>query len=131
MTFTVADLMLTDQVQGELEAALANVGLAQPLDQCIAEAQAIVADYIAGYVVSDDRQKDLVRAIALWKAFSIAGQGKAPEGYRAGYDEAMAWLKDARDGKFALVEDEEADDPAASGAWGSQTRLAMPGDPTE
>lgn len=125
MTFAPADLLLTDEVQGELTQALTNAGMVQPLEQCIAEAQAVVTDYTAAYSIADDRERGWVRAIALWKAFTISGQGKVADAYQKSYDLAMEELKDVRDGKFALAPSAVAPEPEQVGTWGGTTRISL------
>lgn len=129
MTFTVSDLLLADDVLAELNDALANSGVVAAVEQCIAEAVSVVTSYTSSYTIDDDRLKGWVRPIALFKAFSITGQGKSPQGYKDAYEAALAELKDVRDGKFPYAP-ATATATAATGAWGSQTRIAMLGDPT-
>lgn len=129
MTFTVSDLLLADDVLAELNDALANSGVVAAVDQCIAEAVALVDSYTSAYTIADDRIKGWVRPVALFKAFSITGQGKSPQGYKDAYEAALAELKDVRDGKFPYAPATTVA-TSSTGAWGSQTRLAMPGDAT-
>ena len=119
---TPAQLLLTDERQTQLTAALANTGLDDPLAQCIAEAAADVARLTAGYVIADESLAGWTRALALWKAFTIAELG-VPEDIEKAYDAAVAELRDIAQGRRPNLPHAEASPAADAGAWGSQRRI--------
>ena len=101
MAFTIPDLLLTDEKLAQLTTALANTGGAagqDPLGTAIAEAESTVARYTAGYDLGEDDRKTLVRRVALFNAYALAGP--VPDEISKAYDKAMDELRDIRDGKF-------------------------------
>jgi len=109
MAFLVQDLLLTDEKLALLTAALANTGQTDPLSTAIAEAESTVARYTAGFDLGEDDRKALVRRIALFNAYALAGP--VPDEISKAYDKAMDELRDIRDGKFL----QSAQDTTGSG----------------
>lgn len=125
MSFTADQLLLTDERKTQLIAALANTGLADPLGTCITEATADVDRYTAGYTIAQSSLDGWIRALALWKAFTVASLG-VPDDIQKAYDAAITELKDIALGKRPnLPRTDEADDPNTStGTWGSATKIS-------
>lgn len=124
MSFTADKLMLTDNRREQLTAALANTDLDDPLATCIAEAEADVARFTAGYTIDQSSLDGWIRALALWKAFVVAELG-VPEDIQKAYDEAIAELKDIALGKRPNLPrtDDAEDNNTSTGNWGSDTKI--------
>lgn len=122
---TVADLLLDTARQAELAAALTNLGMTSPLEQCIAEAEATVGFYTRGYDVPPETRASWVRTLALARAYTLAGALSADQ--RQAETDVMTELKaiaaGERPGLPRLQEEGATSSP--SGAWGSETRLTM------
>ena len=124
MAFTIEKLLLTDERKTQLTAALANTGQSDPLGQCITEATADVARYTAGYVIEEAASDGWTRAIALWKAFTVA-ELAVPDDIKAAYDEAMKELIAISKGErpnLPRVDDGE-EQASSTGAWGSEAKI--------
>ena len=120
---TIAQLLLTDERQTQLTSALASTGLADPLARCITEAEADVARFTAGYVIAQDSLDGWTRAIALWKAFTVAELG-VPDDIQKAYDAAVGELKDIALGKRPNLPREDVGSTPERGAWGSSTKIS-------
>lgn len=120
---TVTDLLLTDDRQEQLTAALANTGIAEPLVLCLTEAAADVARFTAGYVIAQSSLNGWTRALALWKAFTLAELG-VPEDVQKAYEAAMDELTAIAKGERPNIPQTPVTTPPASaGAWGSRDKL--------
>src|SRR5919109_3360835 len=119
MAFVVADLLLTEEKLALLTAALANTGQADPLATAIAEAEATVTRYAAGFPLGEADRKTLVRRLALFNAYGLAGP--VPDEIKKAADDAMSELRDIRDGKFARST--ETDSGTGGGSYGSDTKI--------
>jgi len=120
---TTSQLLLTDDRQAQLTSALANTGLADPLGKCLSEAEADVARFTAGYAIAQDSLDGWTRAIALWKAFTVAELG-VPDDIQKAYDAALAELKDIALGKRPNLPRSEPVPTPNPGAWGSAARIS-------
>lgn len=124
MALTVDQLLLTDDRKTQLIAALANTGEDEPLERCIAEAEADVARYTAGFTIAQSSLDGWARIIALWKAYLLAELG-VPEDIALAYKDAKEELTAIAEGKRPnLPRPTDADTPAPStGNWGSREKI--------
>lgn len=124
MALTVQALFLTADRSAQLDSALASVGTDRPLETLVAEAEAKVQHYAAGYVVDDHVRDGFARILALYQAFVIA-ETTVPEDLRAAHTEVMDALRAiaAGDVENLPVEDEDLMKDTAA-AWGSEPRIA-------
>lgn len=131
MPFTPDQLLFTATKQAQLTAALANTGVEDPLQLCCEEAEADVARLTTGYTIAQESLDGWIRAVALWKAYTLAETG-VPDAVQKSYDAAMAELRDIAAGKRPnLPRTDAEEDPSSSvGTWGSRTKLTFPGDIT-
>ena len=87
MTFTRSDLLvdMSDKELTGLTQSLVNQGDPDPIATTIAEQQARMERYIHVYVVDDDWQKTLLRALVLWRLCQRVGnvQEKRQKSYDA------------------------------------------------
>lgn len=124
MTFLSTDLLVKQDELDGITAALANATITDPIASAIAQAQAQLEVYTGRYVVPDNWQKKLVRALALHDLYAQIGQ--IPPQRQAAYDAALKELEAIRDGKFPTLEEAE---PApgtlstADGSYGSETKF--------
>lgn len=119
---TIHDLLLPDNELSQLTNALANTGFDNPLDQCLAEAEATVAFYTSAYEIGEAIRTKWVRRLAIWAAYRLAGP--IPDNHQISYEAAMKELEAVRDGKFsAPAASVEPEAPAATGAWGSEDNI--------
>lgn len=129
-TFAAEDLGLGSEVLDQLTAACANNGVPLPIDSAIDAAVGMVTDYTTKYVLTDLRYERLVRALAVYELYRLAGGG-IPQGIDDGNNKALSELKDIRDGKFpdlARIGETAGSVTAAKGKWGSQTAIPMRSD---
>jgi len=117
---TLSELLLTATRQSQLTAALANLGVPAPLETCIAEAEADVTRYATGYTLAGAARNGFVRALALFKAFSLCGP--VPADIQRQYDEAIAELKAIAAGQRPNLE-QTAAAPSSRGSWGSREKV--------
>lgn len=123
---TTAQLLLTAERLTQFTAALGDGAL----ETLIVEAEAHVAQYTRGFVVEQTVIDKYTRTITLYQAH-LAAEFGVPEDLKSAYDAVMSELQDIADGKQPLPQEEgESGATVAGGGWGSQTRLAMRGDPT-
>lgn len=120
--------LLADISRKELDGLakkLVELGDPDPITVTITEQRQKVDDYTRRFDLPPDREKRLIRALALFEL--MARLGAIPEKRQTKYDEAMKELRDIRDGKFP---DLLRKDPAPAGLsdvrgrFGSQPRLA-------
>lgn len=126
VAFEESDL-LPDISQEELSgiaATLVASGDPQPIASYIAASREKVDLYTNRYVLDDNHEKALIRALCLFELYSRLGS--IPEKRKLKYDEAMRELREIRDGKF---QDLPQKDPLPDsvqpyeGRWGSKTKL--------
>jgi hypothetical protein len=131
MSFTPDQLLLTPDKAAQLTAALANLTEADPLQLCCTEAEADVTRYTTGYVIAQESLDGYTRAIALWKAYTLAEIG-VPEAIQKAYEAAIGQLKDIATGKIPNTPRTPAEEELPSsdtGGWGSRSKIMFPGDP--
>ena len=126
MTFTESDLT-TDISRKELDGIakkLVEDGDPEPIATTISEQSRKVADYTRRYVLDEERQRRLIRALVLFELTSRVGS--IPDKRQTKYDAAMKELEGIRDGKFPdlqLVSPVPSDISPARGAWGGKKRF--------
>src|SRR4051812_43588968 len=99
MVFTEADLHVDiskDELDG-IAKSLVEMGDPDPIATTITEQLQKVEDYTRRWAMPDDRVKRIVRALVLFELYSRLGT--LPDKRETKYKEAMAELKDIRDGK--------------------------------
>lgn len=103
MTFTRSDLLvdMSDKELTGLTQQLVNQGDPDPIATTITEQQTRMERYIHVYVVDDDWQKTLLRALVIWRLCQRVGS--IQEKRQKSYDAAMRELTDIRDGKFKFL----------------------------
>jgi len=120
MAFLQSDLLLTADKLAQLTNALASLGQADPLQTCITEATADVARFTASYTLEAAATNGFIRALALYRAYALAGTGVPPE-VQKNYDESKAEL-------VAISEGKRKNLPSTStvtGNYGGETQLTM------
>lgn len=122
MAFTVDQLALTDDRKEQLQAALANSGLADPLGQCISEAGSEVSRLTAGFVIEEASLNSWTRKIALWNAFVLA-ELSVPEDIQTAYDDTMKELRAIAAGDRPNLPRTDANPAPGKGGWGSKTKI--------
>lgn len=125
MTFERSDLLvdISDKELDPLATKLVQMGDPDPIASTIAEQQARMERYIHLYVVPDDWQRTLLRALVLWRIYQRIES--IPEKRQKSYDDALKELTQIRDGKFKtipLADPAPADVSAGRGRSGSQPR---------
>lgn len=126
-TFVAEDLMLGQETLNELTAACSNSGIADPCASAIQLGVSMVDDYTTKYALTDDRYKRLVRALAVYELYRLAGGG-VPDAIEKANTAAMRELEGIRDGKFpdlARKGETAGAVTATKAAWGSVPRVAM------
>jgi hypothetical protein len=129
-TFTPEDLSLGSEVLDQLTSACANQLIVDPIASAISQAVGMVSDYTTKYVLTDLRYQRLVRALAVYELYRLAGSG-VPDAIDQANKTAIAELKDIRDGKFpdlARVGEAAGAVTVAKGKWGSQAVIPMRSD---
>lgn len=123
MAFEKNDLLLTPTKLAQLEAALANTGVTDPLGVAIAEAEAEVVRLTYGYVIAELVMDSWIRVVALYKAWSITGA--VPEDLRREYEAVMKELAAISAGERKNLPRVSAPALAtpAQGSWGSGTKI--------
>lgn len=124
MSFAISQLLLSEDKSTELTRALANTGIAAPLETCIAEAQADVTRLTTGYILDENSQNSFIRALALFKAYSLAGI--VPPDVEKQYDLTLKELTEIAQGKRTnLARPESTEGSASTGNWGSAEKLSL------
>jgi hypothetical protein len=124
MTFTRTDLLvdISDRELTAITTKLVEMGDPDPIAATIAEQQARMERYIHRYVVDDNWQKTMLRALVLWKLqFRL---GNVSERRQKAFDDALKELIQIRDGKFKdlpLKDPQPEDSGAGQGRSGSRT----------
>ena len=122
MAFTVDQLALTDDRKEQLQAALANSTVADPLAQAIAEAVSEVSRLTAGFVIAEASLNSWTRKIALWNAFVIA-ELSVPEDIQTAYDDTMKELRAIAAGDRPNVPRVTTTPAPGKGSWGSNAKI--------
>jgi hypothetical protein len=124
-TFAAEDLLLSSETLDQLTSACANNGVPLPIDRAIKTAVGMVDDYTTQYAITDDRYERLMRPLAVYELYQLAGGG-VPDAIAKANEKAIAELKEIRDGKFPDLA-REGETPgsttAAKGNWGSAERF--------
>jgi len=97
MAFTDNDLLLSADRAAQLTRALANIGVADPLQYLCDEAAADVARLTTGYVIDANALRGFIRSLALFRIYGYAGP--VPKDIQAAYDSAKAELEAIAGGK--------------------------------
>lgn len=120
MAFAPDQLLLTATKLAQLEAALGGAGT---LTRICAEAEADVARYTAGYTLAQESLDGFIRALALFKAFSLVGP--VPADIKLQYEKALEELQAIASGQRTNLP--RADDPEIAGSpagqWGSEEKI--------
>lgn len=122
---TSSDLLLTAERLAQFNAALGAGGL----DTLIDEAEKYIEARTSGYEIEQQVLDGFMRTIVLRKAHLVT-EGAVPEDLKSDYDQVITDLDKIADGKWPLGRTAHGEVEPEVGAWGSQTRLAMRGDPT-
>jgi ribonucleotide reductase alpha subunit len=123
MAFTVAQLALTDDRKQQLEAALANSELEDPLEQAIAEAVSEVSRLTAGFVIEEASLNSWTRKVALYNCFVIA-ELSVPEDIKDAYDDTMEELRAIASGKRTNLPRIDVTPAPGKGTWGSAEKIS-------
>ena len=126
-SFTAEDLGLGTDLLDQLTAACANNAVPLPIDAAINLAVGKVDLYTAGYALTDDHYKRLVRALAVYELYEKAGGG-IPTAQEKNNTDALQELHDIRDGKFPALAKlgQTAGSVSGTGAkWGSDERIGI------
>ena len=124
--FTEEDL-LADISRKELDGIakkLLELGDPEPIPVTITEQTQKVDDYTRRYVLTEDRERRLIRALVLFEIY--ARLASIPPKRQTKYDEAMRELRDIRDGKFPDIAERTElppDLPSARGRWGGKEQI--------
>ena len=127
MAFTVQDLLLSEERAAQLVAALANLGVDDPLQKVVDEAIADVSRYVAGYVISEAARAGWTRVLALHRAY-LSAEMTVPEDIQTAFEAVIEELTAIAEGKRPNLPLAPTDPGApvvtAAGDWGSQTRVS-------
>lgn len=124
MAFTKYDLLLDAAKLAQLTKALANTGVADPVQSCVNEGIAEVERLTSGYVIADAAKYGWIRALALFKAYSLAGP--VPEDVQKQYDGAIKQLEAIATGavkNLPVAASESGSNAGAAGKWGSGEKI--------
>lgn len=126
MTFERSDLYadISEKELAGIADKLVVAGDPDPVDTAIAENQAKMQRFIHFYVVDDNWQKQLLRALVLWDLYKRLGS--IPPKRQTAYDEAMKTLREIRDGKFKtlpLADPAPEDVSAGHGRYGGEAKI--------
>jgi hypothetical protein len=126
MPFTVQDLLLTEERKTQLTAALANLGVADPLGKIVGEASADVARLTRGYVIEESSVNGWIRVLALERAYLVAELG-VPEDMATAADAAREELAAIASGRRPNLQLAAAPStaPVSSGSWGSSPKVPI------
>lgn len=124
MAFTKDDLLLSADKAAQLTRQLSSLNLADPLQYCCDEAAATVARMTTGYVLDDVSSKQLIRALAVEKAYSYAN-APAPEGVKTDAKNALDELRAIAAGNRPnLPKVATPSQTTIIGAWGSGCKIS-------
>jgi uncharacterized membrane protein len=124
MAFTIQDLLLTEERKAQLVAALANLGVADPLAKVVAEAAADVARSTRGYLIDEAASNGWVRVLALEKAY-LAAELNVPSDIIKAAIAARDELAAIAAGKRPNLPLANTGETAPSGTWGGETRIGL------
>jgi hypothetical protein len=128
IVFLPTDLGISDQALGQITAQLANATNATPIVDAIARCTQLVRDYTLRYVIENERQYRLIRALVLFDLYSNPALGVMPPNVATMQKAAMQELVDIRDGKFidlALAVPADPADGDAPADFGSQRHVSF------
>lgn len=111
MSFEATDLGISDDAIAQITAQLANSLNPDPIADAISRATQTVTDYTIRFVIAQERQYKLIRAIVLYDLYSNPALGAMPPSVDNAYKYVMQELKDIRDGKFPDLELKSPADP--------------------
>ena len=129
MSLTTEKLLLPETELTALQRALANAGYPDAIPTKITEAEATVARYAAAYTLATADADRLARPLVIYDLYSLIGA--VSEAAKKARDDAMAELRDIRDGKFPGLTDASGGTGSQTGGWGSKTKITFPGDSSE
>ncbi len=118
MAFTDNDLLLSADKSAQLTRALANLGVADPLQYLCDEAVADVARMTIGYVIDDNALRGFIRSLALFRIYGYAGP--VPKDIQASYDAARSELEAIASGKRPNLPRVQTGTNPPSGQFGSK-----------
>lgn len=119
MSITPEQLGLDPERIEQLRAALSTPEQPDALEQILAEAEAEVDGLTRGWQVDPVRRRGWLRAIALYRVFTLAGG--APESLAQWYESTMAELRDIAAGNRPnLARQDEPEDGSPGPLWGAQ-----------
>jgi hypothetical protein len=121
---------MSDDALSQITDQLANSNNPDPITDAINRQTQTVADYTIRFVIPQERQYRLIRALVLFDLYSNPALGMMPPNVETTYKAAMQELKDIRDGKFpdlALLHPSDGSEAPASdsAAWGSDKKINM------
>lgn len=124
-SFDRSDLLsdISDKELDGLTTKLIQAGDPDPIETTVTEQSARLERYVHLYVVPDDWQRTLLRALVFWRIYQRLGS--IPPKRQASYDDALKEMVQIRDGKFKtipLADPAPGDVNAGRGASGSATR---------
>ncbi len=122
MAFAESALNVSQAELDDLTSALANTAAPDAFVNALPEGEAMVRDWTSRYIVPDAVLQRLWRPIVLFNLYTLAGTVSATR--QKAYDNAIAELKDIRDGKFKQYPPADvapAGDTANPAAYGSDT----------
>lgn len=128
-SFDRSDLLsdISDKELDALTTKLIAAGDPDPIASTVTEQSARMERYVHFYVVDDDWQRTLLRALVFWRLYQRIGS--IPDKRQKSYDDALKELTQIRDGKFKtlpLADPAPADANAGRGASGSSTPYQDP-----
>jgi hypothetical protein len=121
VSYSLDDLKLTPERQAQLQAALASLHSADPLQDCLDQAYEEVRIYCTGYTIPETLQRRWISALALSFAFGRI-EGGAPQDIKAAADAALTELRAISEGKRPNFPREAVSNPD-QGSWGSQADI--------
>ena len=121
--FDKSKLLLTEEKSAQLTAAMANVDVADPLQQVCDEAAAVVTRMTASYALADAQVAGFIRSLALFEAYRVANV-PAPEDVASQQEVAMKELTAIAAGdRPNLPKAADSDLSPGAGNWGSSTKV--------
>lgn len=126
MSLSAEKLLLPDAELTALKTALANAGYPDAIPTKITEEEATVTRYTSAYTLATADKDRLARPLVIYALYSLIGAVSAAA--QKARDDAMAELKDIRDGKFPGLTDSSGGTTGQTGGWGSKTKINFPGD---
>lgn len=115
----VSGLLLTSDRLAQFGTALGASGLTT----LIAEAEALIQQYVHEYDIDQDVKDGWTRAITLHKAYSQA-EFATPEDVKFNYEEAMKEIVAISNGERPAIPRIIQDNTPDTGTWGSATKIS-------